>query len=159
MTPFELLNTSLRDLVLSGVAALGFAILFNVPRRFLLGCFLCGAAGHTLRIILVNSGASVEFSTLVGAAAVGFLSVYLSNRYSVPSLIFTVTGAIPLVPGVFAYQTIVGLLSVTSASDTQSVDLLVTAGINGVRTTIILCAIAFGIAAPMLLFRRSNPTV
>lgn len=159
MTILELLSTSIRDLVWSGLAALGFAILFNVPKRLLLGCFLCGAVGHTLRSVLVNSGASVEFSTLVGAVAVGFISVYLSDRYSVPASIFTVTGAIPLVPGVFAYQTIVGLLNATSAAGDQSVDLLAAAGINGVRTTLILGVIAFGIAAPMLLFRRSNPSL
>jgi len=155
----ELLTTIFRDLIWSGVAALGFAILFNVPKRLLLGCFISGAVGHSLRTILVHSGVSIEFSTLFGATAVGFLSVYLSERYSVPPLIFTVTGAIPLVPGVFAFQTIVNLLSATSASSTQGVDFLVNAGINGIRTSIILGAIAFGIAAPMLLFRRTNPAV
>jgi uncharacterized membrane protein YjjB (DUF3815 family) len=159
MTMIELLNTSFHELVWSGLAAIGFAILFNVPKRLLLGCFLCGATGHTLRTILVNSGASVEFSTLVGAVAVGFISTYLSDRYSVPASIFTVTGAIPLVPGVFAFQTIVGLLNATSAAGGQSVDLLAAAAINGIRTTLILGVIAFGIAAPMLLFRRANPTV
>jgi uncharacterized membrane protein YjjB (DUF3815 family) len=159
MTVFDLLSTSIRDLILSGLAALGFAMLFNVPRRLLLGCFVCGAAGHTLRTVLVNMGASVEFSTLVGAVAVGFISVYLSDRYSVPASVFNVTGALPLVPGVFAYQTIVGLLNATAATDTQSVDLLAAAAINGVRTTLILGMIAFGIAAPMLLFRRSTPTI
>lgn len=155
----ELLTTILRDLLWSGIAALGFAILFNVPKRLLLGCFISGAVGHSLRTILVHSGVSVEFGTLFGAAAVGFISLYLSERYRVPSLIFAVTGAIPMVPGVFAFQTIVNLLNATSASGTQGLDYLVTAGINGVRTAIILGAIAFGIAAPVLLFRRANPAV
>ena len=155
----DLLNVVLHDVIWSGVAALGFAILFNVPKRLLLGCFVCGALGHTLRTLLVNTGASVEFGSLVGAAADGFLSVYLSKRYNVPASIFAVTGAIPLVPGVFAYQTIVGLLDATAAASDQSGSLLVAAAINGVRTGLILSAIAFGIAAPTLLFRRSNPTV
>ena len=159
MTQLELIGLSLRDVLWSGVAALGFAILFNVPKRLLIGCFLCGALGHTLRTLLVNSGTSVEFGSLVGAAAVGFFSVYLSKRYTVPASIFAVTGAIPLVPGVFAYQTIVGLLNATAAPSDQSVNLLVTAVINGVRTALILSAIAFGIAAPTLFFRRSEPSV
>lgn len=159
MNIVELLTTIFRDLLWSGVAALGFAILFNVPKRLLLGCFISGAVGHSLRTILVYSGVSIEFGTLFGATAVGFLSVYLSERYSVPPLIFTVTGAIPLVPGVFAFQTIVNLLNATSATDTQGIDFLVAAGINGIRTSIILGAIAFGIAAPTLVFRRTNPAV
>jgi uncharacterized membrane protein YjjB (DUF3815 family) len=157
MNAVNMLNISIADLVWSGLAALGFAILFNVPKRLLPGCFLCGALGHMLRTLLASTGVSVEFSTLMGAAAIGFISVYLSNRTGVPASIFAITGAIPLVPGVFAYQTIVGLLSATAAVSDQSTDLLVAAIINGVRTGIILGAIAFGIAAPMLLFRRSNP--
>jgi uncharacterized membrane protein YjjB (DUF3815 family) len=159
MTPSELFPVVISDLFWSGLAALGFAVLFNVPKRLLMGCFLSGAVGHVIRTILVNSGASVELGTLVGAAAVGFLSVYLSARYRVPTSSFTVTGAIPLVPGVFAYQTIIGLLNATSATSAQSVDLLTFAAINGVRTALILGAIAFGTAAPTLLFKRSNPIV
>lgn len=146
-------------MVWSGIAALGFAILFNVPKRLLIGCFVSGALGHVIRTILVNLGASIEFGTLMGAAAVGFLSVYLAQRYRVPAFSFTVTGAIPLVPGAFAYQTIIGLLNATSAATGQSVDLLAAASINGVRTALILSAIAFGIAAPTLLFRRPNSVV
>jgi uncharacterized membrane protein YjjB (DUF3815 family) len=159
MTPSEQFLVVISDLFWSGLAALGFAVLFNVPKRLLVGCFLSGAVGHGIRTMLVNSGASVELGTLVGAAAVGFLSVYLSSHYRVPTSSFTVTGAIPLVPGVFAYQTIIGLLNATSATSAQSVDLLTFAAINGVRTALILGAIAFGTAAPTLLFKRSNPIV
>ena len=159
MNTFEFLPVYIEDIFWSGMAASGFAVLFNVPKRLLFGCFIAGAIGHMLRTALETSGASLEFATLIGAAAVGFLSVYLGTRYQVPSSIFTVTGAIPLVPGVFAYQTIIGLLNATSATNGQSVDLLAVAGINGIRTALILCAIAFGIAAPTLLFRRSSPIV
>jgi hypothetical protein len=34
--------------------------------------------------------------------------------------------------------------------------LLTVAGINGIRTALILSALAFGITAPTLLFRRPN---
>ena len=159
MNPVELLNLSLQDTLWSGVAALGFAILFNVPKRLLIGCFVAGALGHSLRTVLNTSGASIEFSTLVGAVAVGFLSIYLARRYAVPASIFAVTGAIPLVPGVFAYQTIIGILNATAVSSEASVQYFAEAGINGVRTALILSSIAFGIAAPTLLFRRADPAV
>jgi uncharacterized membrane protein YjjB (DUF3815 family) len=159
MNPLDFFRVCIEDIFWSGVAALGFAILFNVPKRLLFGCFIAGAVGHLLRTILVNAGSSLEFGTLIGAAVVGFVSVYLAARYTVPASIFAVTGAIPLVPGVFAYQTIIGLLNATSAASDQSVNLLAVAGINGVRTALILSAIAFGIAAPTLLFRRPNPIV
>jgi uncharacterized membrane protein YjjB (DUF3815 family) len=159
MTPLELGAAWMQDAFWSGIAAVGFAVLFNVPLRLLAGCFIAGAAGHTLRAILMSQGISMEGSTLIGATLVGFLSVYLADHYHVPAASFTITGAIPLVPGVFAYQTIMGLLNAASASGSQSMDLFAAAGISGVRTALILSAIAFGIAAPALLFRRPAAVV
>jgi uncharacterized membrane protein YjjB (DUF3815 family) len=157
MTPLDLLITFLTDLAWSGVAALGFAILFNVPRRLLLPCFVCGAVGHGIRTLLTSQGVTIEFATLVGAVAIGILSSYFSVRLKIPTSVFAITGAIPLVPGVFAYQTIVGLLNATAATGSATTELLVAAGINGVKTAIILAAIAFGTAAPILFFQRSHP--
>lgn len=150
----HLLVTALSDAVWSALAAAGFAVLFNVPRRLLFGCLISGAVGHTARTILIGLGLPLELSTLAGAALVGFLSLYLAHVYQVPASIFTVTGAIPMVPGVFAYQTMIGLLSAISASSDQNVTFLTTAAINGVRTAVILGALVFGIASPTLIFRR-----
>lgn len=157
MTPLDLLITFITDLAWSGVAALGFAILFNVPRRLLLSCFVCGAVGHGIRTLLTSQGVTIEFATLVGAVAIGILSSYFSLRLKIPASVFAITGAIPLVPGVFAYQTIIGLLNATAATGSATTELLVAAGINGVKTAIILAAIAFGTAAPILFFQRSHP--
>jgi uncharacterized membrane protein YjjB (DUF3815 family) len=154
VTPLESIAVFIQDALWSGIAALGFAVLFNTPGRLLVGCFAAGAAGHTLRAVLVSLGVPIEAGTLAGATLVGFVSVYLADRYRVPVSSFSVTGAIPLVPGVFAYQTMIGLLNATSATGSQSAELFVAAGISGVRTALILSAIAFGIAAPTLLFRR-----
>lgn len=159
MSVFDFIVLFARDALWSGVAAVGFAILFNVPRRLLLGCVLTGAVGHSIRLVLTTSGSSIEFATFIGAAAVGFLSIYLARYFRVPASLFAVTGAIPMVPGVFAYQTIIGLLNATSATNGESVDLLAVANVNGVKTALILAAIALGTAAPTLLFQRSKPIV
>jgi uncharacterized membrane protein YjjB (DUF3815 family) len=154
MNLIALLQIGLTDAVWSALAAIGFAVLFNAPKRVLLGCALAGAVGHAVRTVLVTSGVSLEFSTLVGAIIVGLTSIVLATHYRVPNWIFTITGAIPLVPGVFAYQTVIGLLNAISATDEQSIHLLSLAAINGIRTALIVSAIAFGTAAPTLLFRR-----
>ncbi len=107
----------LYDAFWSALAALGFAILFNVPRRTLMGCMLAGASGHALRTLCVQSGLTLEMGTLIGATLVGFMAVGLGNRHHVPRLIFSVSGVIPMVPGVFAYQTMLGLFDVVNAAD------------------------------------------
>lgn len=150
----------LTDAFWSGLAALGFAMLFNVPTRTLLGCVICGATGHALRTLFMGLGFSIEFSTLAGATVVGFLGTIFAQRWQTPATTFTISGAIPLVPGVFAFRTMIGLLSVAAAPNVDvGTVALVEASINGVKTGVILGAIAAGIAAPSLLFERRRPIV
>jgi uncharacterized membrane protein YjjB (DUF3815 family) len=143
----------------SAVAALGIAILFNVPIRTLPACAIGGAAGYTLRTALVQAGLTIEAATLAGATAVGFLGVYFARRWYAPTSIFTVSGAIPLVPGVFAFRAMLGILRVTTADPATGMPVLLDASTNAIRTALILAAIAIGITAPSLLFNRRRPVV
>ncbi|MFN8376313.1 MAG: threonine/serine exporter family protein [Anaerolineae bacterium] len=154
-----LLLTILQDAFWSGLAAMGFAILFNVPRNLLPTCALFGALGHAVRTLLVSFGLSIEPATLAAAAFVGFLGTYWAQRLAVPAPIFTVTGAIPMVPGVFAYRAMIGVLSVISVDPTNNSEMLLGATSYGIKTGLILAAIAIGIAFPTLVFQRPKPVV
>jgi uncharacterized membrane protein YjjB (DUF3815 family) len=154
----DLVLTIVLDAVWSGLAALGFAILFNVPRSLLLECTLAGALGHAIRTLLMSFGLSIEWGTLLGATTVGAFAAWRSHRANAPAAIFGIVGGIPMVPGVYAYRTMIGILSVATATDpTLSGPLLVEAGTNAIKTALILAAIAIGIAAPTLLFNRPKP--
>ena len=150
----DLLGALAADAFWSALAALGFAVLFNAPVRTLWGCAACGATGHALRTLLMQAGLGVEAGTLVAATAVGFLGALFARQWKTPATTFTVTGAIPMVPGVYAYQTMIGLLNVASAAPPVDLALLAAVAVNAIKTGLILGAIAFGIAAPGLLFRR-----
>lgn len=159
MTLIEVLNTVVLDALWSALAAAGFAILFNVPRRALLGCIVTGAVGHSLRTLLMLYGFTIEAATLTGATAVGFLAWGFARHYQIPSLIFAVCGTIPMVPGSYAYRAMIGLIRVAGANPIDGEAVLIDAWINFVKTGLILLAIAAGIAAPTLLFRRRRPIV
>ncbi len=148
-----------RDAFWSGIAALGFAILFNVPRRTLFGCVVGGAAGHAVRTGLMEGGATIELATLAGAIVIGFLGEFFARRNNAPSAIFTVSAAIPMVPGVFAYRTMLGLINISEAEAGVARDLLVETTINATKTGFILAAIAGGTITPQLLFQRIKPVV
>jgi uncharacterized membrane protein YjjB (DUF3815 family) len=158
MITLDFIGHLLHDAIWSGIAALGFAILFNVPTRTLRGCLVCGAAGHVIRTITMQFGLSMEFATLMGATAVGFMGTIFGRRWQTPAAIFTVSGVIPLVPGVFAFRTMIALLNITSAVDSAvGLSALLEVSQNGIKTGLILMAIAAGIAAPTLLFDRRKP--
>jgi uncharacterized membrane protein YjjB (DUF3815 family) len=149
-----------QDAFWSAVASLGFAVLFNVPPRLLLTAAILGAVGHSTRRVLELSGSGIEIGTLIGAVVVGFAGYYMAKRrLHVPTLILTIPASIPLVPGAFAYRAMIGLLQMTAAPPEAISPLLVEVAVNGVRTGIILAALAAGIAAPSLLLERQKPVV
>lgn len=148
-----------QDALWSGLAALGFAILFNVPHKQLGYCVLTGAIGHGLRTFLIEFEVTIQVGTLIGATTVGFLSHYFAIREKMPSTTFSIPGVIPMVPGFFAYQTMIGLLTIANAVPESGNEVLTGAVINAVKTALILAGIAVGIAAPKLLFYRPKPVV
>lgn len=157
------------DALWAAVASTGFAVLFNVPLRTLLGCALCGAVGHAARTLLLSSGwpgvGHIVLATLIGATLVGMLGYLLARRLQLPSIIFTVSGAIPMVPGTFAFSAMLGILRVAGLVDVggqvASLDAILLTDVvpNALTTAFILAALAVGIAAPTLLFRRRRPVV
>ncbi len=159
MTDLQVLWVVLTDAFWSAIAAVGFAMLFNVPRRTLIACAIVGAVGHATRALLMHFGMSIVPATLGGAIVIGFVAEYFSRRLHAPPLLFTVSGAIPMVPGSFAYRAMLGAIRVSTADATTGLPILVDAGINFAATGLILAALALGIAMPQLLFRRRKPVV
>lgn len=160
MITWDFLGLILHDAIWSALAALGFAVLFNVPPRTLIYCALCGAAGHALRTVLMQAGMGIEISTLLGSTLVGFMALLFARRLQIPVSVFSISGAIPLVPGVFAYSAMIGLINIATADpSTVGTPELIDVVINGVKTGLILIGIAFGIAAPSLIFDRRKPVV
>lgn len=148
-----------QDAFWSALAALGFALVFNAPRRALVPCIICGAAGHTAREVIQSSGFGIEVATLIGATLVGLLSSWFARRLAMPAMIFAICGAIPLVPGSFAFRAMLGLIRVATGDPATVMDALVEASVNLVKTGLILAMLAGGIAAPSLLFERRRPIV
>lgn len=155
------------DVLWAGMAAGGFAILFNLPQSALPGAVLCGAIGHGMRYVLLASGwrgvSNIEMASLLGATAVGFLGLVLARRRQMPRITFTVPGIIPMIPGTFAFGAMLnvlqaaGIIHLTTAVVEETV--LISASINAIKTGLILAALAVGTVMPTLLFERSKPIV
>ncbi len=89
------------------IATVGFAVLFNVPTRVLVFCGLTGAGGIMCRHALLDGGAHAVPATFCGALVVGLIGYVQARLFRMPRLIFTVTGIIPMIPGVPAFETVV----------------------------------------------------
>ena len=154
----QVLHSLLIPMVVASVPAIGFAILFNVPKRFLKFCGLAGAAGFGVRTIALHFNVPIEIATLMASSTVGVLSMYWSKRFIAPVQIFAVAAVIPMIPGKFAFGTIVGLIEINLHNHYDPA--LITEVLRqGLKTVFILICLALGIAAPRLLFYRSKPVV
>jgi uncharacterized membrane protein YjjB (DUF3815 family) len=145
------------DAVWSGVAATGFAVLFNTPRRMLPVCFVIGAVSHALRAVLMSLGwVGIEAGTLIAGVVIGFSSLGVANAMRVPVITFALPAAIPLVPGAFAFKAMLGILRLVAGSGATDPQLAVAALVAAAKTALILAAIVLGAGSPRLVFQRKD---
>ncbi len=153
----SLLIELLKDMALAAVPALGFALVFNVPRAVLKYCALGGAFGHGLRLLLLKTDMPIEWATLIAAGAVSFLGVYWAQRVRAHPKVFTVAAMIPMVPGVPFFTTLLALVEIQYKGFSQ--ELIATAVTQGLRTLFVITSLALGLALPGLLLYRRKPVV
>ncbi len=140
-----------------GFAALGFAILFNVPKRTLFMIAILGATGGLTKFILLHYGFSVVIAPLCGATLIGILSIPVAHYRHAPPLIFYIPAVIPMIPGIFAYRMMLGLIKLIGdphvADYTQNISETVN---NGLKVFFIIMSLAVGVAFPMLITRKES---
>lgn len=142
----------------AGFAAMGFAILFNVPQRTLLVIWAMGALGGLAKFFLLGLEVNIALASLAGATLIGVLSVYAAHNKQAPPLVFSTPAVIPMVPGAFAYRMMLGCMELANTSinsDTYMKTLAETTN-NGLKALFILIALSAGVAIPMLVTRKDT---
>lgn len=141
----------------AGFGAIGFAILFNVPRRTLFPIWLLGAMGGLIKFPMMMFHINIVFASFWAATAVGFLSIKTAHLKKSPPLIFSIPAVIPMVPGFYAYKFMLGLISLTSMENTDTyIKTLIETVNNGAKMMFVLIALGTGVAIPMLLTRKES---
>ena len=152
----EILAIVLKSLA-AGVAAAGFAILFNVPQRTLLPIAVLGALGGLVKFGSMKLGTDIVPASFLSAIAIGIVSISMAHAKNSPPLVFYIPSVIPMVPGFFIYNMILGLMSLTRINDPdQYLQNLISTVNNGTKATFILISLGIGVAVPMLLTRRES---
>ncbi|MBS0643554.1 MAG: threonine/serine exporter family protein [Proteobacteria bacterium] len=138
-----------QDAAVAGVAAIGFALLFNVPPRLVWAAMLCGAVSHCLRTGVMMLGVALWPATLVGATGAGILALGLAWRFRVPPAAFAFPGVVAMVPGAFAFRAVIGSLRIVEAgadADPRLVGQTISLMFGCALT---MGAIAIGLAVPL----------
>jgi uncharacterized membrane protein YjjB (DUF3815 family) len=135
-----------------GVAAVGFAVLFNTPVRALIAIFISGFLAGMIKYFVIHPdvGGGIVLGSLLAASAVGFFSIPISHWRHVPPIVTSIPAVIPFVPGSFAYRTILGMMKFVRQTD---VEILTKTVYNGTMTLFIIIVLSVGVSLPMLLLR------
>lgn len=143
--------------VWAGAAAIGFAILFNVPRRTLTPIFFLACIGTITKFTFINLGIGIILSSFAGASLVGIIGIYAAKRYYGPPLVFSIPSVIPMVPGVFAYNMMLGFMDLSATmSHEEYIQVLSHTTSNGLKALFIIMGLATGVALPMLIARKES---
>ncbi len=152
-----LFSTLTADMLLAAVPAVGFALVFNVPRQALGYCAAGGAIGHGLRFLMLHYGMPVEWATLIAASTVSFIGVYWAQKLLAHPKVFTVAAIIPMIPGKYAFTAMLALFETNHQGATLA--LLTTLATAFLKMFFITAALAAGLAMPGLLYYRRRPVV
>jgi uncharacterized membrane protein YjjB (DUF3815 family) len=153
----ELIKLLLIDAWFAWIPAVGFAMVFNVPKKMLIYCAVGGAFAHSFRYLLMYWGVHIEWATLAASSSMGFLGLYWSRKRLIPRPVFTVASVIPMIPGSFAFTTVIGIVELNAGGYNIALAQMVIE--NGLRTLFILGALSFGLALPSILIYRGRPIV
>lgn len=138
----------------AGFIAAAFAMLFAVPRQYLVYIAAGGVLARAIRsslVYLLNT--EIVIATFGACAVISLIFIYVGPKLGVPRPVFTVASVIALIPGMDAYNALLSLISLIEISDTALFDSYVfTLMHSGIRCIAILLAIALGIAIPPLFF-------
>jgi uncharacterized membrane protein YjjB (DUF3815 family) len=141
----------------AGIAAIGFAILFNVPRRVILSIWALGALGGLIKFSALNFNVGIVFASFLAATAIGIVSIQMAHMRNSPPLVFSIPSVIPMVPGFFAYKMMLGLIALTSIENTDAyIQTLIQTVNNGAKMMFVLISLGTGVAIPMLLTRKES---
>ena len=146
----------LEDCFFAAIAAIGFGSISNVPYRAFTGCAILAALGHGTRTFLMTQmDMQITFASLIGALVIGFLSIPVSSHYKAPAESMSFPALLPMIPGMYAYRSVEGLLQCIMSKDAETfTHAFYLFSYNGMVCVIIVILMVLGATVPIIVDAR-----
>ncbi len=147
----------LTDGFFAALAAIGFGAISDPPLKAFRFIALLAAVGHACRYCLMNFlDFDISSGSLVGAAIIGFGSLWLGKRVRTPMTVLYIPALLPMIPGKFAYNMVFSQIMYL-----QSLDIPAQRAIymemffsNTMVTCTVVFMLAVGATLPMFIFPK-----
>ena len=148
----------LTDGLFAAIAAIGFAVISNPPKRAISVVALLGAFGHACRFYLLHyTPLNLTISSLFAAFGIGMLSMLAARLVRCPAEVFSFPALLPMIPGMYAYKTVLALIRFMKSDDvSQSQQLIVEIFRNGLTTLFVMFALVIGVSLAMFIFYKQS---
>ncbi|WP_037083773.1 threonine/serine ThrE exporter family protein [Neorhizobium vignae] len=133
------------DLLFAGLAAVGFALLFNVPPKAICFCVIAGMTSHGLRTLFEHAGLALPISSLLGALSAGLIARLGAQIHDVPAVAFAFPGVVALIPGSYGFRAGIAGLQIMAQGAEASPALVATMLSLIITTIVTTSAIAIGL--------------
>ena len=142
----------------SGVAAVGFGVLFNAPRKAILTIFILGFGAGFIKFLLIGLHMHIILASFLAALFVGLISMPMAHRIHKPPVVFSIPPIIPMIPGYYAYDTVLSIMKFIfiETDPSKEIDLINAMFFNGFHMFFILISMTVGVSFPMLLLRKDS---
>ena len=146
------------DGLLSAVAAAGFAVISNPPRKAVYLSALLAAIGHSLRYFLIQTTEiDIVTATVIATFTIGMMTIFFAKLIHCPPEVFSFPSLLPMIPGMYSYKTFMSLMYFIRADDPLAMQAAMLEILhNGALTVSILFALVLGVSLPLFIFHRQS---
>ena len=144
-------DTYLNQAIAAILAAGGFSIMFNTPKKLLAIVAFEGIVTMLIRnVLMIEFGLPQAIGSFAAAAVVGIAALKIIHIVHTPNTLLIIPPVIPLIPCVLLYRLLFAVLHIQTISVEELLEAL-RFGVNGV--TIIL-AVVVGVSIPNIFIQK-----
>lgn len=154
MTPH---NSYLAYAVAAAISAMGFSMIFNIPRRLLwvvaTGGIIAVCTRNFVNLGPSNGNVGLDWGlilgSLIGSSLISIICIKAVHIFHTPHHCLSIPSVIPMVPGVLMYRALFALIEMHGVVGELTISIH-----NGIRASLIILCIAIGVAIPNIFARK-----
>lgn len=159
---FSILSAIVQDGCFAAVAAVGFSVISNPPRRTIMWSAFLAAVGHIVRYALMHFALlDISSASFCGAFVIGWLCLAFAYKLHCPTTTLYIPALLPMIPGMFAYRTLFAITQFlqNAANEELATHYMLDFFKNGITSFTVVFALAVGATLPTFILRKKAFTM